>query len=102
MVEATTKVDSDTDLEWIQVKKTFGEIGELPETTKEKMIRKMKENPLVPIGCLATAGALTFGLYSFRKGDRRMSQVMMRTRILAQGFTVLALIGGVAFSYSKK
>lgn len=47
------------------------------------------------LGCLATAGALGFGLYSFRKGERRMSQLMMRTRIVAQGFTVAALIIGV-------
>lgn len=46
-------------------------------------------------GCLATAGALSFGLYSFRRGERRMSQMMMRARIVAQGFTVAALIIGV-------
>lgn len=47
-------------------------------------------------GCLATLGALTYGLWSFRKGDRKMSQYMMRTRIMAQGFTITALIVGIA------
>jgi hypothetical protein len=50
------------------------------------------------LGCLATAGALSFGLWSFRRGEERMSQMMMRTRIVAQGFTVFALIIGVGFS----
>lgn len=52
-------------------------------------------------GCLATFCALTFGLHSFRKGDRRMSQLMMRARIAAQGFTVVALIIGVGMSLNK-
>lgn len=52
-------------------------------------------------GCLATTAALTYGLYSFRKGERKMSQYMMRTRIAAQGFTVMALVIGLAMSASK-
>jgi Hypoxia induced protein conserved region len=31
-----------------------------------------------------------------------MSQMMMRVRIAAQGFTVMALIVGVGMSYQKK
>lgn len=45
-----------------------------------------------------TAGALSYGLYSFRIGEKKMSQMMMRVRIAAQGFTVAALIVGVMFS----
>jgi hypothetical protein len=48
-----------------------------------------------------TAGALSFGLYSFQKGERRMSQMMMRVRIFAQGFTVAALVVGVVYSLGK-
>lgn len=55
----------------------------------------------VILGCLATAGALTFGLYSFYTGQRKMSQLMMRTRVLAQGFTVLAVVVGIGISASK-
>lgn len=54
------------------------------------------------LGCLATAGALSFGLYSFKQGERKMSQYMMRARIFAQGFTVVALILGVGLSLSTK
>ncbi|XP_040904135.1 HIG1 domain family member 2A, mitochondrial [Toxotes jaculatrix] len=65
------------------------------ETFKEKFIRKTKENPFVPIGCLATAGALIFGLRSFQQGKTKQSQILMRGRIAAQGFTIVALLVGV-------
>lgn len=48
-----------------------------------------------PPGCLATAGALMYGLRAFNQGKNRQSQVMMRGRIFAQGFTVVAIIFGV-------
>ncbi|XP_030379827.1 HIG1 domain family member 2A, mitochondrial [Scaptodrosophila lebanonensis] len=89
------------ELDWIQLRQDLGPVVEV-ETTKEKMQRKIKENPLVPLGCLATTAALTVGLYNFRTGNRQMSQLMMRTRIAAQGFTVLALIVGVVMTYGDK
>ncbi|XP_062332017.1 HIG1 domain family member 2A, mitochondrial [Osmerus eperlanus] len=65
------------------------------ETFKEKFIRKTKDNPFVPIGCLGTAGALMYGLRAFKQGKTRQSQMLMRGRIFAQGFTVVAIIFGV-------
>ncbi|KAF3693733.1 HIG1 domain family member 2A [Channa argus] len=65
------------------------------ESFKEKLIRKTKENPFVPLGCLGTAGALMYGLRAFHQGKTRQSQLLMRGRIFAQGFTVVALIVGV-------
>ncbi|XP_029917213.1 HIG1 domain family member 2A, mitochondrial [Myripristis murdjan] len=65
------------------------------ETFQEKFIRKTKENPFVPIGCLGTAGALLYGLRAFNQGKTRQSQLLMRGRIFAQGFTVVAIIVGV-------
>ncbi|XP_070692668.1 HIG1 domain family member 2A, mitochondrial [Pempheris klunzingeri] len=65
------------------------------ETFKEKFMRKTKENPFVPIGCLGTAGALIYGLRAFHQGKTRQSQLLMRGRIFAQGFTVVAIIFGV-------
>ncbi|XP_041653474.1 HIG1 domain family member 2A, mitochondrial [Cheilinus undulatus] len=64
------------------------------ETFKEKFIRKTKENPFVPIGCLGTAGMLMYGLRAFHQGKTRQSQLLMRGRIFAQGFTVVAIIVG--------
>ncbi|KAG9339303.1 hypothetical protein JZ751_023857 [Albula glossodonta] len=71
------------------------------EGFKEKFIRKTKENPFVPLGCLGTAGALTYGLIAFKHGKSRQSQVLMRSRIFAQGFTVIAIIVGVAITAMK-
>ncbi|KAM4621465.1 HIG1 domain family member 2A, mitochondrial [Polymixia lowei] len=65
------------------------------ETFREKFARKTKENPFVPIGCLGTAGALLYGLRAFNQGKTRQSQLLMRGRIFAQGFTVVAIIVGV-------
>ncbi|XP_055681114.1 HIG1 domain family member 2A, mitochondrial [Lutzomyia longipalpis] len=101
MSEKEKKEQEEMELQWIQLKKDFGD-KVAGETTKEKMKRKIKENPLVPIGCLATAGALSYGLWSFRRGEKRMAQMMMRTRIVAQGLTVVALMVGVILSTVKK
>ncbi|XP_007954241.1 HIG1 domain family member 2A, mitochondrial [Orycteropus afer afer] len=68
------------------------------ESFKEKFIRKTRENPMVPIGCLGTATALTYGLYCFHRGQSHRSQLMMRTRIVAQGFTIAAILMGLAAS----
>ncbi|XP_041800042.1 HIG1 domain family member 2A, mitochondrial [Chelmon rostratus] len=65
------------------------------ESFQEKFMRKTKENPFVPIGCLGTAGALIYGLRAFHQGKTRQSQLLMRGRIFAQGFTVVAIIFGV-------
>ncbi|KAM9310124.1 HIG1 domain family member 2A, mitochondrial [Pholidichthys leucotaenia] len=65
------------------------------ETFKEKFMRKTKANPFVPVGCLTTVGVLVYGLCAFQQGKTRRSQLLMRGRILAQGFTVVAIIGGV-------
>ncbi|KAL2077618.1 hypothetical protein ACEWY4_027122 [Coilia grayii] len=71
------------------------------EGFKDKFIRKTKENPFVPLGCLGTAGALIYGLRAFKMGKTRHSQLSMRARIFAQGFTVVAIIVGVASSALK-
>ncbi|XP_037531298.1 HIG1 domain family member 2A, mitochondrial [Nematolebias whitei] len=71
------------------------------EGVKEKFIRKTKENPFVPIGCLGTAGMLLYGLRAFHQGKTRQSQLLMRGRILAQGFTVVAVLAGVFVSAFK-
>lgn len=47
------------------------------------------------IGALLTTVVLAFGLVSFHRGNAKMSQNMMRLRVVAQGSTVLALCGGV-------
>uniref|UniRef100_A0A663MNR6 HIG1 domain-containing protein n=1 Tax=Athene cunicularia TaxID=194338 RepID=A0A663MNR6_ATHCN len=53
------------------------------------------------LGCLCTVGVLTYGLISFQRGNTRHSQLMMRARIMAQGFTIVALLGGMAVTAMK-
>ncbi|XP_062942487.1 HIG1 domain family member 2A, mitochondrial [Cynocephalus volans] len=72
-----------------------------PEGFTEKFLRKTRENPVVPIGCLGTAAALTYGLYCFHRGQSQRSQLMMRIRIASQGFTVAAILVGIAVSAMK-
>ncbi|KAJ8026328.1 HIG1 domain family member 2A, mitochondrial [Holothuria leucospilota] len=68
---------------------------------KEKFVEKVKQNPFVPIGCTATAIALTWGLIQFRRGQTRKSQLMMRFRVAAQAFTIGAIVIGVAVQAAK-
>ncbi|XP_032032161.1 putative HIG1 domain family member 2B [Hylobates moloch] len=71
------------------------------EGFKEKFFRKTRENLVVPIGCLGTAAVLTNGLYCFHQGNSQCSQLMMRTWIATQGFTVAALLLGLAATAMK-
>ncbi|KAF4517328.1 hypothetical protein B566_EDAN007280 [Ephemera danica] len=91
-----------SEFDWLQVRDDVNNQVIQDETAKDKFMRKFNDNPFVPIGCLATFGALSYGLWSFRTGKRRMSQYMMRLRIVAQGFTVAALIGGIAIAARDK
>ncbi|XP_046851278.1 HIG1 domain family member 2A, mitochondrial-like [Xenia sp. Carnegie-2017] len=72
------------------------------ESSKEKLWRKCKENPFVPIGLAGTVGALTYGLISFQRGHSRNQQNMMRLRVIAQGFTVISVVVGVAIMQWRK
>lgn len=52
-------------------------------------------------GALMTAGVLTAGLLSFRQGNSRLGQLLMRARVVVQGATV-ALMVGTAHYYGEK
>ena len=52
-------------------------------------------------GALLTAGVLTAGLVSFRQGNSRLGQLLMRARVVVQGATV-ALMVGTAYYYGEK
>ncbi|KAL0134675.1 hypothetical protein PUN28_001456 [Cardiocondyla obscurior] len=86
-----TKLDDD--LDWVKVREDL-DGSYLTETIWQKATRKTKENPLVPIGALATTVALSLGVYNFYKGRTEMQQYMMRARVGAQAFTIVAMIAG--------
>ncbi len=67
----------------------------VPESGSDKLRRKFREDPLVPIGALGTILFLGAGLASFKRGQAVKSQLMMRGRLVAQAFTVGALCMGV-------
>ena len=61
---------------------------------EEKLYAKVRKEPLVPIGCAATAYFLISGIRSFGKNrDPRRAQKMMRFRVGAQFLTFAAFVG---------
>ncbi|KAL2134317.1 hypothetical protein VTI74DRAFT_514 [Chaetomium olivicolor] len=64
------------------------------ESGFQKVLRRLKEEPLVPIGCILTVAAFTNAYRAMRRGDHNKVQRMFRARVAAQGFTVLAMVAG--------
>lgn len=68
---------------------------EEPETGKEKLMNKLMRDPLVPLGSLATCGALVYATYYMRKGRRDQFQSALRWRVALQGITVVAAAASI-------
>ncbi|XP_011166197.1 HIG1 domain family member 2A, mitochondrial [Solenopsis invicta] len=83
----------DDELDWVKIRDDL-DSSYMNETIWQKAKRKTQENPLVPIGALATVVALSVGLVSFYKGKRGMQQKMMRARVGAQAFTIICMVAG--------
>ncbi|KAF8962087.1 hypoxia induced protein conserved region-domain-containing protein [Flammula alnicola] len=64
------------------------------ETWSEKANRKFKENPWVPIGCLATCGALVMSAIKMRQGQSKNMNYWLRARVVLQGLTLAVLVAG--------
>ncbi|KAF9450807.1 hypothetical protein P691DRAFT_809505 [Macrolepiota fuliginosa MF-IS2] len=64
------------------------------ETWSEKFKRKFNENPWVPIGCLATTGALLMSSIKMKAGKSQDMQYWLRARVALQGLTIVALVAG--------
>ena len=86
-----------------QYKGFSDELDENKAKTLHKIGQLAKRNPFVPIGVLVTVGVLGRGLFAMKSKDQGKSQRMMRYRVAAQGFTVIALvIGTVAAQFVYK
>eukprot|EP00793_Prasinoderma_coloniale_P005455 PRCOL_00004863-RA len=59
---------------------------------------KPRRNPLVPLGALVTTAVLCTGLYAFKTNNVKLSQKMMRMRVIAQGATVVVMAGSAMYS----
>ncbi|XP_043247882.1 HIG1 domain family member 2A, mitochondrial [Colletes gigas] len=101
-MQENTKMDSNmlNELDWIRVRDEI-HTNNVSETFTGRFKRKVGENPLVPLGCLATVSALMCGLYSFYNGNSQMSQYMMRVRVGAQAFTIFAMVTGFMVAASR-
>lgn len=84
--------------EQVQMPSSFDSNPDFHEENRwAKLGRKLKEEPLIPIGCLATCYALYQASKSIRQGDHHQTNRMFRARIYAQGFTLVALVAGSIF-----
>ncbi|KAI9163170.1 Respiratory supercomplex factor [Paramyrothecium foliicola] len=70
------------------------------EKPMQKVVRKLKEEPLVPLGVGLTVFAFVNAYRALRRGDSRQANRMFRARVAAQGFTVIAMVAGSMY-YSK-
>ena len=67
-----------------------------------QMADKLSIYFFIVAGLAGTVGALTYGLISFQRGHSRNQQNMMRLRVIAQGFTVISVVVGVAIMQWRK
>ncbi|KAK8237911.1 altered inheritance of mitochondria protein 31, mitochondrial [Phyllosticta capitalensis] len=66
------------------------------ESRWQKFSRRLKEDPLIPLGMALTTWALVGATRSMRAGDHARTNIMFRRRIYAQGFTIAAMaVGGL-------
>ncbi|KAK0522301.1 Respiratory supercomplex factor 1, mitochondrial [Tilletia horrida] len=68
--------------------------ADVVEEPKDKLFRKLKEQPLVPIGSLLTCAALIAASHQLRKGNRTEFNRALRWRVGFQGLTVVAAVAG--------
>ncbi|KAI9825869.1 MAG: Respiratory supercomplex factor 1, mitochondrial [Thelocarpon impressellum] len=74
---------------------SFDDNSEFYEENRwQKFSRRLKEEPLIPLGCALTCYALLGATRSIRAGDHARTNRMFRARIYAQGFTLAALVAG--------
>ncbi|ODA79471.1 hypothetical protein RJ55_05064 [Drechmeria coniospora] len=70
------------------------------ERPMHKIFRKIKEEPLVPLGIGLTVFAFVNAYRALRRGDSQQANKMFRARVAAQGFTVIAMVAGSMY-YSR-
>ncbi|CAI2350640.1 unnamed protein product [Caenorhabditis sp. 36 PRJEB53466] len=68
--------------------------GSRSQSATSTVLQKALNNPLVPLGMLTTVGCLVGMMVASLRRSSRDAQYFMRGRVVAQGFTVAALVGG--------
>jgi len=72
------------------------------ESGWQRIWRKSKEAPLIPIGLAATTTCLAMGVRSMWHKDPKKSQFWMRGRVLAQGGTLVAMMTWITWKQQKR
>lgn len=78
----------------------FSWIHEVPG--RKTFWQRVREDPLVPLGCAITAAVLAGGLVTFQRGQSKLGNKFMQARVVAQAGTVLAMGAGGAVAATKK
>lgn len=96
---------NESGLQTARPKITVREVEELEHSTQPTFevqygesggVEAFRKNPLVLFGAFGTAAVLVGGLMAFRSGNSRLSQRLMRMRVVAQGATLTVLGASVA------
>ncbi|KAK2752636.1 Respiratory supercomplex factor 1, mitochondrial [Onygenales sp. PD_40] len=73
------------------------------ETKWQKFSRRIREEPLIPLGYAATSYALWRAYKSMKAGDSLELNRMFRARIYAHAFTLCAIVaGGMYYGQERK
>ncbi|KAL1961017.1 hypothetical protein VTO42DRAFT_4905 [Malbranchea cinnamomea] len=84
------------------VPSSFDDTEFFDEKPLHKLGRRLKEEPLIPIGIVATCYALYRAYRSMKVGDSQQVNKMFRARIYAQAFTLMACIGGSIYYKAER
>jgi hypothetical protein len=81
----------------------YDEVNSKKSKTWDHVTKISKQNPFVPLGALVTLVVLGKGVMAMKNRDTKVSQQMMRYRVVAQGATIIALVVGTLGTqyYSK-
>ncbi|KAL8608015.1 hypothetical protein ACOMHN_023831 [Nucella lapillus] len=73
------------------------------EKHANKLWRKMKEAPFVPVGIGGLIGAVSYGIWGYRnRGQMSTSVYIMHFRVIAQGMVVGAITIGIGANVGIK
>ncbi|ORY09205.1 mitochondrial hypoxia responsive domain-containing protein [Clohesyomyces aquaticus] len=67
------------------------------ESRSQKIWRRFREEPLIPLGCGLTVWAIVGATRSMRKGDHKTTNLYFRRRLYAQAFTIAMLVAGNSY-----
>ncbi|CEG40505.1 ring-h2 finger protein atl48-like [Plasmopara halstedii] len=89
----TSRVSAVGDFGWMEDGRNGG---------RNSLWTRIKEDPIVPLGCTLTTAVLLGGLVTFQRGYSKLGNKFMQARVVLQASTVFALAGATALSAGEK